>query len=234
MASATETTINNGNNKEDSVSLSLSDHSDEHDNNHGVITISLKASNATNQKNLGITVNRAKFMQTAPSLMRLLSIGKSSSDDTHQKQQQFNTSENEATQEPDFFQKSSVVAELMTQYEKNASLYSHNLNNKDSTHDMHILANQAAKEFEILAIQNDELFKEKEQFKQRYDDLYTETQQLYIQIQDIEFVKHENQKLLTENAKYQSQTIIFEQEKYIMQETINNLKEEINSFSVEK
>jgi len=91
------------------------------------------------------------------------------------------------------------------------------------------LAKEAAQEFEKLAIENQKLLKKNEQSKQKYDDLLHEMQEIQHQIKDIEVYKEENQNLITLNAKYQTEAQIFEQEKVILQETIDQLKQENNN-----
>eukprot|EP01084_Bolivina_argentea_P138015 243057_1 len=120
--------------------------------------------------------------------------------------------------------KPSIVDNLLSEYNKNTD-YSHN----DEKVDMQILAQQAAQEFELLAQQNDDIFKEKEQFKQKYDDLSHDIEQLNEKMEQFEFYKEQHQQLTSENLKYKSQSTIFDQEKLIMQETINDLKQQYES-----
>ena len=236
------------NEKEESVSLSFSDQDDDgdagnsgkkHGNHSRGFTITLTPVNDGKKKDtLGASVNRSKFMRAAPSLMRLLSIGKlgaansaptpkskistlsslpdgKATDLSDSKTSDNNTNNNEDNNGDNA--PSSVVNTLLSEYEKNTDFA-----NQDDQIDMQLLAAQAAQEFETLASQNDELYREKEQFKQKYDDLNHEMEQLKQTLDDYESIKQQNQSLTTENLKYQSQIQIYQQEKEILQETIRN------------
>eukprot|EP01083_Nonionella_stella_P245796 853967_1 len=87
------------------------------------------------------------------------------------------------------------------------------------------LAAKAAQEFEILTAQNDALFREKEQYKQKYDDAIQEMEELQTQLTETVEYKDEFEKYQIEISNYKSKIQIYEQEKIILQETIDDLKQ---------
>ena len=102
-----------------------------------------------------------------------------------------------------------------------------NLNEIENNVNMQLLAKRAAQEFQVLAQQNDDLFKEKEQFRQKYDDLEQQMDALREEVKELEVYREENQNLMALNAKYQTESQIFEQQTLILQESINDLKIEL-------
>ena len=102
-----------------------------------------------------------------------------------------------------------------------------NSNEIENNVDMQLLAKRAAQEFQVLAQQNDDLFKEKEQFRQKYDDLEQQMDALREEVRELEVYREENQNLMALNAKYQTESQIFEQQTLILQESINDLKIEL-------
>eukprot|EP01084_Bolivina_argentea_P196749 337272_1 len=89
------------------------------------------------------------------------------------------------------------------------------------------LAYKAAREFQNLNSEKNELVREKEKYKQKHDDLTTKMEELQQHLNDSEVYKEENQTLLNQNANYESEIKIFEQEKAILQETIQDLKHQM-------
>jgi len=257
--------------KEESVSLSFDeDEKDENDDvadisfafNHTITTdgnfsakampiaAAVMASSAVKKEkqttlSLGVSQNRNKFMRSAPSLMRLLSIGQMSrsvsatptgstlqtskqttavdnifSQDTYAKSEGDMYMQNDAAAVAAIsVQSGGVIDTLMSEYEKNATGDS-----RDSQIDLQQLAATAAQEFELLASQNDELFKDKEQLRQKLDDLAQDFESTKMRLAESEQIQQQYSELVSEHNKLQSMQNISSQEKRILQETVDDLR----------
>merc|ERR1719461_1826767 len=186
-----------------------------------------------NDTSQAVKKHRNSFIKTAPSLMRLLSMGtltKASSEpinsfitvtDEVGKTEHLGNTLNDSQYSMGRNRNTSVVNHVLAEYEKNAK-QQHN-----DQMDMELLATKAAEEFQKLAQQNDDLFKEKEQYRQKYDDLERQCDGLKDGLRELALCKEEKEDLAALNAKLQSEAQILEEQTRILQESVNDLKMEL-------
>ena len=216
--------------------------------------------NKADKNKLNIDLNRKKFLQSAPSMMKLMNYASNKkqrpsagpktislningasntasiphNEDDEDQPSPINRINNEETTELKLDsldatkrghgRKGSVVDELLA-----GKIEDHIDHPADDDIDMQLLAKQAAEEFESLARQNDELFKEKEALRLKNTDLNEENDTLKEELNKLDEYKEMIETLQTENQRYQTELDMVQQEKDLYQEQIQTLQSQLKS-----
>eukprot|EP01084_Bolivina_argentea_P051985 95534_1 len=205
--------------KESTPSLSLTDE------DHPAPLNSLNLPNgATNLKTSASATHRASFLKAAPSLMKLINVAQTPKPATLWEQESDPFPDTEDAAAPSGRGHRSAHVKMPTVLNNVLSEFNQQNDDEHEQNELQELALKAAQEFQVLSAKNDELFREKEQFRTKYDDIQHTMQELEQKLEDADVFRFENEKLQSVNGSLEIQLKVFHQEKAILEDTIDDLK----------